>query len=313
MSKLISLLSLSLLSLSAQVPDYFPLVSGSQWVYRGSFASESLTLRVGAERLIEGRTYTELSGYASAPLLLRRLDSGAFVFWNEATKQDAPFLDFSGASYSNPASECREQVRAVTEPVKYDGPLGSFDNARELRFAPGICADTGTTQELFVPGLGLVRRTVTSFLGPKQFDLVYAQIGGVTYLSDAQITFALSLNVFPGERETTTLSPRLVLTNRSGADLVLDFLSGQRYDFRLLDAAGDVMYTWSSTRLFPAVLGQELIRNERVWQETFAVPTLRPGNYSLEAFLTNSDGKRFRATAGFVVKSTPPASAGSPQ
>jgi hypothetical protein len=292
----------SLLSLGAQTANYFPLAPGSQWVYRGSFASETLTLKVGAQRQINGRAYYDVEGYASKALPVRLAESGAYVYWDDASQQEAPFLDFSGVTYTNPASECREQARAEVEPGKYVGPAGRFDDAREIRFSPGICADTGSTSEVFGPNLGMLRRTVTSFIGPKQFDLVYAQIGGVTYLNDAQVSFALSVGAVPGEGGSTSITGRFVLTNHSGADLVLDFLSSQRYDFRVLDAAGDTIHTWSSTRLFLAVVGQETVKDERVWQETFAVSSLRPGNYSLEGFLTNNDGKRYRATVGFVVR-----------
>jgi hypothetical protein len=94
----------------------------------------------------------------------------------------------------------------------------------------------------------------------------------------------------------------LTLTNRSGSNLVLDFPSGQRYDFQVKDARGEVIYTWSATRLFPAVTGQEIVKDELVWTETFSAGTLRPGQYTLEGRVANSDAKRYSASVGFEIK-----------
>ncbi len=300
MLRFISVLLFSLLSVTAQ--DYFPLVAGSQWVYRGSFASESLTLKLGAERQINGRTYIELTGYAAQPLLVRQSEPGIYVYWDESTKQDALLINFDGAEYTSPSSDCQQQGKANGRSVKYEGPLGAFDTAREVQFFGGICADTGTTREVYLAGAGMLRRSVTSFTGERHFDLIYAQIGGITYLSDTQVSFGISLTQLAPIQDATQLAARLVLTNRSGEDIVLDFPSGQRFDFQIKDARGEVVFTWSATRIFLQANGQVVVKDEAVWADTFAVGALRPGTYSLEGFLTNSDGKRFSATAAFSKK-----------
>ena len=55
--------------------------------------------------------------------------------------------------------------------MDYKGPIGSSQTARLIRYAPGICADTGLTSETFIPYLGMVRRTQTSFIGERSQDL----------------------------------------------------------------------------------------------------------------------------------------------
>lgn len=298
MFRFIPALLFSLLSLTLHAQDLFPLVPGSQWVYRGSFAGESMSIRVGAERQIQGRTYHEVSGYTSETLLVRQSEKGIYVYWDDKAKQDALLIHFDGVEFASPASDCQLQGKAEGRPVSYEGPLGKFDNATQVRFFGGICADTGTTSEIYLPNAGMLRRTVTSFTGERRFDLVYAQIGGVTYLSDAQISFGVSVTVLSPEQ----LAARLVLANRSGANLVLDFASGQRYDFQVKDARGEVIYTWSATRLFPAVTGQEIVKDELVWTETFSAGNLRPGQYTLEGRVANSDPKRYSASVGFEIK-----------
>ncbi len=288
----------SLLSFTVHAQDLFPLVQGSQWVYRGSFAGESLTIKVGGERQIQGQTYHEVSGYNNETLLVRQSEKNTYVYWDEKTKRDAVLINFDGAEYASPSSECQQQGKAEGRPVTYEGPLGKFDNAIAVRFFGGICADAGTTGEVYLPNAGMLRRTVTSFTGERRFDLVYAQIGGVTYLSDAQVSFGISATVLSAEQ----IAARLTLTNRSGANVVLDFPSGQRYDFQVKNARGEVIYTWSATRLFPAVTGQETVKDELVWTETFSAGTLRPGSYTLEGRIANSDAKKYSASVGFEIR-----------
>lgn len=298
MFRFITALLFSLLSLTVQAQDLFPLVQGSQWVYRGSFAGESMTIKIGGERQIQGNTYHEVTGYTNETILVRQSEKGIYLFWDEKSKADSLLINFDGAEYASPSSECQQQGKAEGRPVTYEGPLGKFDNAVQVRFFGGICADAGTTGEIYLPNAGMLRRTVTSFTGERRFDLVYAQIGGVTYLSDAQVSFGVSATVLSPEQ----IAARLTLTNRSGSNLVLDFPSGQRYDFQVKDARGEVIYTWSATRLFPAVTGQEIVKDELVWTETFSAGTLRPGQYTLEGRVANSDAKRYSASVGFEIK-----------
>jgi hypothetical protein len=298
MFRFIQALTFSLLSLTLQAQDLLPLAPGSQWVYRGSFAGESMTIKAGGERQIQGQTYLELSGYTNETLLVRQSDRGIYVYWDEKTKSDALLINFNGAEYASPSSECQQQGKAEERPVSYEGPLGKFDNAIEVRFFGGICADAGATGEIYLPNAGMLRRTVTSFTGERRFDLAYAQIGGVTYLSDAQVSFGISATVLSSEQ----LAARLTLANRSGANLILDFASGQRYDFQVKDARGEVIYTWSATRLFPAVTGREIVKDELVWTETFSPGTLRPGTYTLEGRIANGDAKKYSASVGFEIR-----------
>lgn len=298
MFRFIPALSFSLLSLTLHAQDLFPLVQGSQWVYRGSFAGESMTIKIGGERQIQGNTYHEVTGYTNETLLVRHIAPAVYLYWDEKAQKDALLINFDTSEYASPSSECQQQGKAEGRPVTYEGPLGKFDNAVQVRFFGGICADAGTTSEIYLPNGGMLRRTVTSFTGERHFDLIYAQIGGVTYLSDAQVSFGVSVTLLSPEQ----IAARLILTNRSGSNIVLDFASGQRYDFQVKDARGEVIYTWSATRLFPAVTGQEIVKDEIVWTETFSAGLLRPGQYTLEGRLANSDAKRYSASVGFEIK-----------
>jgi hypothetical protein len=296
------ILVLTFSMLSAFGGDYFPLVSGSQWVYRGSLSNETLTVKMGPERQIAGHTYTQVTGYGMTPLFVRQAADGAYVYWNAATQADEVFLAFNGPGYAAAANDCKHWAQASDDEGKYSGPLGDFGNARQVKYAGGLCADTGLISETFVPNLGLVQRTVTSFTGERQFDLVYAQIGGVTYITDAQVLFAMSLAELPNVNRERPLTVRLILDNRTPFPLELTFPSSQRFDFRLRDSRGQVVHTWSATRLFLQVVETLQLTGEHVWQAEIPLAGLQPGSYVLEGNLTNTNGKRFAAIASFDLR-----------
>lgn len=297
MKQTVILFLFSLGSLLAQVQDYFPLVPGSTWVYRSTNGAGPLTLRLGESLELNGKTYHRLEGYASTTLLIRQTDEGNFHSWNESTRSEVPFLLFDGKDFLSPATFCEQKGRAELHPIDYSGPIGSSQTARQIRYTPGVCADTGLTGETFVPYLGMVRRTQTSFVGERSHDLVYAQIGGITYLNDAGVSFAIALTPLTTEQGKNQIAARLVLNNRSGQKLELQFASGQTYDFIIRNGKGETVYLWSADKSFTQALRQLLVKGEEVWQEVLPATNLQPGLYSVEGFLVNSDGKKFSATA----------------
>jgi hypothetical protein len=295
------LLILSLLPCAAQTTtDYFPLVPGSQWLYRSSRFQESRTIRVGQEV----GSYHEVFGLAPTRLLVRRTAEGNFVYLNSASNRELPLFLFDNQPFPAVGEPCGQRGESSAREAPHQGPVGSFDAARRIRYSGGFCADAGLMEDTFVANLGLARRVESSIAGEKVFDLVYAQIGGVTYVAEPGIAFSIAAHVLPGERGTTTIGVRIALHNRTETPLALTFPSAQLYDFRIKNAGGETVYTWSSTRIFPAVVTNLTIRNEEAWQESFSIPTLPPGVYSVEGFLTNSGALRFFAATTIFTSTT---------
>jgi len=89
------------------------------------------------------------------------------------------------------------------------------------------------------------------------------------------------------------------------------FPSSQEYDLRLRNAAGDVVWTWSATRLFAAMLHERTFSG--TWTESLAVPFLvvqAEGTraFTLEAWLTGGYGEpRFAAAVPVEVPVVLPA------
>ncbi len=292
MKQRVFLFLFSLASLMAQVTDYFPLIPGSTWVYRSTNGSSPLTLRMGQQKRIGGQAYHRLEGYSANPIWIRQSSQGDLYQWDESKKSEAPFLLFDGNEFASTAVACQQKGRADEKPANYKGPVGSSDTAKVIRYSGGVCADAGLTREVFVPYLGMVQRTETSFVGERSLDLVYAQIGGITYIKEPNIGFSLSLTPLPNQ-----IAAKIILNNSTDRELLLQFTSGQTYNFTIRNDRNEVVYVWSADKLFPAVLRQLSIKGEEAWQEVLPAASLNPGIYSVEASLVNSDGRKFSATA----------------
>ena len=74
----------------------------------------------------------------------------------------------------------------------------------------------------------------------------------------------------------------LELRNNSDRPLVLEFASGQRYDFAILGAQGDTAWSWSAGRNFPQVMGQETVLPDQglLYREQVR-PELPPGTFRI--------------------------------
>lgn len=295
--QLILLLTLvSLGSALGMAQDYFPLIPGSQWLYRADRFNDSLRLEVGDARIINGVPYHLLRGYASTDLRVRQSEPGVFVYLDAGDGSEKPLFHLGGAGFTSPATPCRQIGAAEAKSGAYTGPLGDFDEAKTVAYSGGICADAGLTREVFVPNLGLARRSITTLLGERNFDLVYAQIGGITYLSEASTGFALAVTP-----RANQLAVRLTLHHRLADPLMLVFPSSQIYNFVLRNARGVEVYNWSADKIFLAAVQRLTIQGEQSWIESIPTSGLPPGQYSVEASLVNSEGGRFTATAAFRI------------
>lgn len=87
----------------------------------------------------------------------------------------------------------------------------------------------------------------------------------------------------------TPVDVALTVTNDSTRPVTLQFRSGQRYDFLVLDSAGDTLHHWSADKGFVQMLGEEQLGpgESLEFLETIDRP-LEPGRYPLVGVLTSS-------------------------
>lgn len=77
--------------------------------------------------------------------------------------------------------------------------------------------------------------------------------------------------------------------NRTAGTLVLEFSSGQRYDFWIEDETGQTVWQWSAARSFIQVVGSETVApdEELVCRETVDID-LEPGDYVVAGAITTA-------------------------
>jgi hypothetical protein len=191
-------------------------------------------------------------------------------------------------------------------------PIGSFANLFRVTYTPS-CADAGIQEELYLPYIGLVRRTRTTIAGPRVLELVYARIAGVTVVGAPDTSFALTVDksvyVVSGAnpQQPAPILARITLRNTTGSPLTLTYPSGQEFDFILRNPKGDIVYRWSADKGFTQGVRQEDFAGER--NRAVSIPLvdlngaqLAHGNYLLEASLTALPPAAFRAQVGITVR-----------
>jgi hypothetical protein len=283
--------------------DYFPLHVGNQWVYRatGRTAGEPRTIEVTGFESRGPRQYAVWRSFEGA-VLLRTADDGTIYAFDSAANAESIYSAFTeGATFERSPDPCRQTARVQSARVRYSGPVGEFDNALEIVFTPGSCADAGITREVYLPWIGLVQRTYTTIAGPLTYDLIYARVGGVTVLSAAEVSFGISLGAStyrPGD----PVIARLTLRNTTGRPLRLTFNSGQIFDLRIRNERDEVVYVWSADKLFPQVIQMIDVTAEKNWVATATPPQLPPGKYVVEAWLTTAGPRVYTASAGFEIQ-----------
>jgi hypothetical protein len=287
-----SILSLLAAALSAQTL-YLPLDEGNFWLYHGS--GGSLVVEVGRSAEFHGNTWHAVRGLTGAGEAWVRNDAeGRILIWDESAAEERVLLDAAapeGASFRTWADPCNREARIESRHSRYSGPAGEFDYALLIRYAPGPCMDAGLESEYWLPWVGLLRRVRITLAGPREHDLVYARLGGVTYVRAPQTGFSLALTP-----SGSTLLASITIRHTLPWPLTLHFSSSQRFDIIAYDSNGKEFYQWSRGRAFLTVMGEETIRGEKTWTAEIPVREWPPGDYVIRAWLTPMEGHAWSAT-----------------
>lgn len=280
-------------ALSAQTL-YLPLDEGNLWVYSspmGTFAVEA-----GRSAVFQGREYRAIRGLAgNGEVWLRNDSEGRILMWDERAGGERLILDAAaeeGKVWESWADPCNRQARIETRNGKYEGPVGQFENVLRIRYLPGPCLDAGLETEDWLPWVGLLRRVRTTIAGPRVYELVYARLGGVTYVRAPRTGFGLTL--IPAGK---TLLAILSLQHTLEWPLVLNFSSSQRFDISVFDSQGREIYRWSHGKGFLTVMGREEIRGEKTWVAELPAGEWPKGDYAVLAWLTPLEGYAWMASA----------------
>ncbi len=86
---------------------------------------------------------------------------------------------------------------------------------------------------------------------------------------------------------------RLVLQNHTEQEMILQHTSGQKFDFKLLDREGEILYTWSADKSFTMALTQTVLAPQEtlVFEQLLIAETYAPLKdhvFELKAYLVGS-------------------------
>lgn len=97
---------------------------------------------------------------------------------------------------------------------------------------------------------------------------------------------------------------RYTLMNQKEEAVTFDFTSGQRFDFAILNEAGEQLYLLSSVTTYIQALGEETIPPGEELSYEFDLPQLdlEPGTYTIKAWLTPEDGPAYEVETEYVVE-----------
>jgi len=289
--------------------QYFPLQVGNQWIYRVNEGPvrELRVAEILRTEIINEKEYFVYRGIHGDLARLRMTEDNKLVQAN-ADGVESLWADFAadtGASYPTSFDPCTgrahvESREASTEILDRVWP-GGF----QVSYGAAACADAGVTEDLYLPGLGLARRTYQSIAGPRRYQLTYARIGNASVVTSGEYSFRINLDQ-KTYASRAIINLRMTLENWTREPLKLQFNSGQLFDFAIRNEAGDTVYFWSATRLFPAVMSEITVTGEKNWTVTEELD-LKPGEYTLEAWLTTAGKPVYKAQVPITVAAIEPA------
>lgn len=311
------------LSAWAAQPDYFPLSQGNQWVYGCTGFCGNVLPAVAVSRTdqFNGKSYFLLEGFGGRQTWLRQDDGGVLWAFDPATGRESRWYAFftpERSSFETAVDPCSSLATVASRTATYQGPAGTFHDALQIVYTAGACRDAGLLEEWFLPGTGLVRRTETTFGGPKTYDLIYARIGGVKVISQPELRFSIALDrgvytanlmppIDPG-LSVPVMTARLSLRNTTDKPVRLAFSSGQRHDLEFKNERGDVVYRWSDGRAFTLALGEEIIGpGERNYVVIVRLADkegkpLAQGKYTAMGWITTMGPRVYAASVGFEIR-----------
>ena len=198
---LLTLLILTAGGAMSQAAELFPLQPGSRWEYRADGMAEPLVMQVGFNQLyVDGRVYSRLTGYVEQPVWARLGEGGDLYYLDEEAGQERILTMFGVDDrlwFEAPLRPCDQEGHAHSDGVPYGGPTGRLGATTAVRYRSFSCADAGVETEQFAANIGMVSRTVTTFAGPVEYKLVYADTGAVQAAPRKGATLRLALERDP--------------------------------------------------------------------------------------------------------------------
>jgi hypothetical protein len=285
---------------------FYPLEVGNEWVYNdgaNSFRVQVLRETVEANNM----RYFEISGYFPEDSVgLRKIRQGPYGQILEYNPNGEDFLWYRFGTFNSVMQfQTNGNISCITNSLVISGgiretvvvPAGTFDKTMRIDFqAP--CADAGIATENFAPGVGLVQRTMESFMGPRSYKLAYARVGSQEYPKAAYgVQVAIDQPVYyndlmPGiTKPWPTAKAMLAIQNTTLTPVTFTFPTSQQFEFIVRDALGKEVLRWSDGFAFAQVVTQKTLVHDS-WRYPVQITlkgrdgkVLAPGFYTLTGYL----------------------------
>lgn len=298
---------------AAAQTNYLPLWPGNQWIYRADGPGQpwAFTVETGEAEEFNSTSYYPVRGFPSGELWLRSTDAGVILAWDPEAKQERVFarLDASEGERWPSGLPCTGDGTVASRAAKWSGPVGAWDNALEVKYAPN-CADAGVESELWLPWLGLAQRTEQSIYGPRSYQLIYARLAGGIVLARPELLFSLSLDqaVYTAKETPASLLARVTIKSTADTPKRTWIGPSRSFGFVIRDEKGTEVYRWFDPRLFPDVISPFNLNGEKNWMLTVVLAggdgkPLPDGFYTAEGNLLVSPGQPYTATVPFEIRS----------
>ena len=122
-------------------------------------------------------------------------------------------------------------------------------------------------------------------------------------MSQGELSTDLALNrtVYTASDILTT---RLSIRNSDpGNPGILSFSSGQMYDLEIRDGSGNVVCLWSRGKVFPQVVSELEIQDQKEYVISVPLVKLARGNYVVQGwFTTDGPPRAYSASARFQIQ-----------
>jgi hypothetical protein len=171
-------------------------------------------------------------------------------------------IDFKGHFKPNAALTREEMVHYIMNAYRYK--MGESYKEIKMLFKP--FADQNKINILYsgqigrAEYMGLITRPASNMFHPKdkatraQAALVIYRLVNQLEKENPQVLVTPSAEVKDG-----ILKMKLTITNNNKSRIVINHTSGQKFDFKVLDAGRNIAYTWSADKMFIMALTETVI------------------------------------------------------
>ena len=162
-------------------------------------------------------------------------------------------IDYRGVFGPNATLPREEMVNFIINALenRLGGNLPTNEIILPVFRDEGLISEQYKKDITLAASLSLINGRSNNLLAPKAASTRAEAAMMMQRLTDAANRFSGKVDVLvTAVPESNRITMNLVITNNSSNPVVLDYTSGQRYDFALLDNSKNTLYRWSADKLF---------------------------------------------------------------